>query len=485
MHSSSVPNSESLYQPLAPPSDSSRTSARWSRIWALRFLVASLAVLLLFAGGQAELAAQQAEEQPPYPNSVQPLNAGQLEQLVAPIALYPDALVAQILAASTYPTQVADADQWRQAQNYASPEEIAAGAGEQAWDPSVMALTAFPRVLAQMDQNLHWTSDLGNAYYNQPQDVLEAVQVMRRRAQEAGNLQSTPQEAVRYEQGYIELAPVSPQVVYVPAYNPWTVYGDPVSPYPGFSLLDAVGEFFSSSALHYGVGVAMAAFSHTPWGWLAWGLNWLTQAVLFNHSDYSSQSSTVTDWGFPHRGLHSYSGREGFARFGSRYAGMHGGESWRHTGSGGNPWHSFARNSMRSDGWSAHSSRGFESFHSTPATAGGYGPRQGTRVQGRATYASNFYHSPAGDFRRGGFGNRSYSPFSGRNYGSSGKTAHSSGFHFSNVGRKRSSGGRSWGGFHSGGGRAPKSFGGGRSFGGGHSHWGGHSGGHGSSKRRR
>src|ERR1035438_5052676 len=140
----------------------------------------------------------------------QPLNTQDLEQLVAPIALYPDTLVAQVLTASTYPQQVADADRWRRAQRYASSEQIAAGADAQPWDPSVKALTAFPQVLAQMDYNLQWATELGNAYYNQPQDLLAAVQVMRQRAQEAGNLQSTPQQAVNYNQGNIELAPVNP-----------------------------------------------------------------------------------------------------------------------------------------------------------------------------------------------------------------------------------------------------------------------------------
>src|ERR1700678_273968 len=150
------------------------------------------------------------------------LNTEQLEQLVAPIALYPDTLVAQVLAAATYPAQVVDADHWRQAQEYAAPDQIAAGANMQSWDPSLKALTAFPKLLAEMDQNLRWTIALGNAYYNQPQDVLDVVQVMRQRAQAAGNLASTPQESVSYDQGYIQVAPVNPQVVYLPAYDPWT-----------------------------------------------------------------------------------------------------------------------------------------------------------------------------------------------------------------------------------------------------------------------
>ena len=125
-------------------------------------------------------------------NPVQPLGAGQLEQLVVPIALYPDALVAQVLTASTYPAQVADADRWRQAQGYAPPEQIAAGAAAQNWDPSVKALTAVPQVLAEMDRNTRWTTDLGNAYYNQPQDVMQAIQVMRQRAQSAGIYRTHP-----------------------------------------------------------------------------------------------------------------------------------------------------------------------------------------------------------------------------------------------------------------------------------------------------
>ncbi len=246
--------------------------------------------------------AQPAYPQQPAYGQTQALSADQLQQLVAPIALYPDQLIALILAASTYPAQVADADGWRQSQSYASPDQIAAGANLQNWDPSVKALMAFPQVLSELDANLAWTTALGNAYYNQPQDVLQTVQVMRQRAQAAGSLQSTPQQLVSYNQGYIQVVPANPQVVYVPAYNPWTVYGQPVSPYPGFSLFGALGSFLNSSTLRFGLGMAMSAFSHTPWGWVGWGLNWLTQNVLFNQSNYASNSSTVADWGLPHGG---------------------------------------------------------------------------------------------------------------------------------------------------------------------------------------
>ncbi len=188
------------------------------------------------------------QDQSQAPATAQALSAQDLEQLLAPIALYPDSLLAQILAASTYPAQVAVADQWLQqmrAQGYSSPDQIAAGANAQTnWDPSIKALTAFPDVLDLMNHDLEWTTNLGNAYYNQPQDVMQTVQVLRDRAEQAGNLQSTPQEEVNDDQGYVELQPTNPEVVYVPTYDPWDVYGEPIAPYPGFSFFGGLGDFF-------------------------------------------------------------------------------------------------------------------------------------------------------------------------------------------------------------------------------------------------
>ena len=238
---------------------------------------------------------QQAGEQAP---PAQAFAAQQLEQLVAPIALYPDNLVAQILAAATYPAQVIAADNWLHGQGNVSPDQIAYGADAQTnWDPSVKGLTAFPQVLDLMNHDLRWTTDLGNAYYNQPQDVLQTIQVMRQRAEDAGTLESTPQEQVSYNQGYIQVAPVNPQVVYVPAYNPWGVYGQPVSPYPGFSLVGALQSFAGSGFVRFGLGVALSAFSHTPFGWAGWALNWLTSSIFFHQSPYSSHSTSVAHWG--------------------------------------------------------------------------------------------------------------------------------------------------------------------------------------------
>lgn len=451
--------------------------------------------------------------QQPYPDAAaparQPLDAGQLEQLVAPIALYPDALVAQVLAASTYPQQVADADRWRQAQGYAAPDEIASAADAQGWDPSVKALTAFPQVLAQMDRNLQWTADLGNAYYNQPQDVLEAVQVMRRRAQTAGTLRSTPQEVVRYDQGDIVLAPPTPQMVYVPTYNPWTAYGAPVSPYPGFSLLGAIANVAGVLPLRFGLGIAMSSFTQ-PWGWLAWGLDWLGHALLFNHSDYYSHSNTVADWGFSHRGFYAYRGRGGFGYGGRDFARMRGGEEWHRGGFNSGAWHGFNRGPQRPmEHWGDRSTRGFASNRGFDGTRGfesrrGFetsrdyqwfrnersgGARPMERMpESRGAYRPEFnrgasgfsrsesYRASVGNFPRSEFREPGSLSQSNGMSGSGGSHLFGGGHshdNFASIGHSHAN----FGGGHSffSGGHAPKNFGGGHGFGGGKSFGGGHS----------
>jgi len=158
-------------------------------------LILLLCCLLVRFTAQAESFGPtgQSNEQPPAP--VQH-SAQELQQLVAPIALYPDALVAQILAASTYPTEIVEADRWMQSHSKLEGEELAKEVDKQAWDPSVKALAQFPSVLENMDKNLSWTSSLGDAYANQQQDVTDAVQTMRQQAHKAGHLNSNEQEKV-------------------------------------------------------------------------------------------------------------------------------------------------------------------------------------------------------------------------------------------------------------------------------------------------
>src|SRR5579862_6559296 len=162
-----------------------------------------------------------------------PKSPAELDQMVAPIALYPDELVAQILAASTYPDQVVEADRWVDAHPDLKGKALGDAADQQPWDNSVKALTAFPSVLANMDKNLSWTSSLGEAYVNQQQDVMNAVQRMRDRAEKAGNLKSTSQEKVSKQGKTIVIEPADPEVVYVPEYDPWLIYGDPIGIWPG------------------------------------------------------------------------------------------------------------------------------------------------------------------------------------------------------------------------------------------------------------
>ena len=151
--------------------------------------------------------------QEPVAYEVPPPPGAQLDQLVAPIALYPDALVAQILAASTYPDEIRDAASWMR-QNAGLPrQELAQAVDQRAWDPSVKALTQFPAVLNNMEQNFSWTSALGEAYRSEPGTVMDAVQVMRRRAEAAGQLRSTPQQTVATDGGTITIQPANPSVV--------------------------------------------------------------------------------------------------------------------------------------------------------------------------------------------------------------------------------------------------------------------------------
>src|SRR3984893_15337419 len=183
--------------------------------------------------------ASQSSDQAPAPQSSQesaPVNQTpeQLQQLVAPIALYPDALVAQILAASTYPTQIVEAERWLTGHSHLKGEDLAKQVDKQNWDPSVKAMAQFPSVLENMDKNLSWTSSLGEAYVGQPQDVTDAVQTLREDARKDGHLDSNEQEKVTTQGNTIVIEPATPEVVYVPAYDPWLVYGAPIVAYPGW-----------------------------------------------------------------------------------------------------------------------------------------------------------------------------------------------------------------------------------------------------------
>jgi hypothetical protein len=400
-------------------------------------------------------------QQPQQP--AQPFVAEQLEQLVAPIALYPDTLVAQILAASTYPAQVASADNWLRSLGYSSPDQMAYAVDAQTnWDPSVKALTAFPQVLNMMNQDLRWTTDLGNAYYNQPQDVLQTIQVMRQRSQDAGTLQNTPQEEVSNNQGYIQLAPADPQVVYVPAYNPWTAYGQPVSPYPGFSFTGALGGIgsFLGNGMRFGAGIGMAAFSHTPFGWAGWALNWLASSILFHQTPYYSHSTTVAHWGNPRGG--SYGTRMGgINRTPNGYS--HPGQGYNRLGNGyGQP--GFTRPPVRTQENYAYNhpveapNRAYGSSYVRPAVRDYTYNRpqqqlaQPTRPQAYAARPSapfagqqQVYRAPASSYQRNDYGQRSYAD---RSYANQGSYSGGRGYEEAYARQEKSGGSHMFGGGH-------------------------------------
>jgi Protein of unknown function (DUF3300) len=213
----------------------------------------------------------------------------ELDRLVAPVALYPDALAAQVLAASTYPVEVVEADRWMHEHSGLDEPARARAVNLQSWDPSVKALTEVPAVLAMMDTNLTWTSALGEAYLGEPQRVLDAVQVMRRRAQLAGNLQSTPEETVSDEEQEILIEPADPQVVYVPEYDPWIVYGAPLVTYPGW--VEMPGLFTDGYGIDFGLGIPIGYFGVFPWAWSDWGADWRGHRLRFHQHPYASSGS--------------------------------------------------------------------------------------------------------------------------------------------------------------------------------------------------
>ena len=214
----------------------------------------------------------------------------QLQQLVAPIALYPDSLVAQILAASTFPEQIVEADRWVQEHPDLKGDALGQAVDQQPWDPSVKALTAFPSVLGNMDKNLSWTSSLGDAYYNQQQDVMDAIQVMRQRAEKAGDLKTTPQQVVTTQDSTISVQPANPEVVYVPAYDPWMAYGDPIMAWPGWYPYP--GIWYGGPYLSFGMGFGIGFFGGFGWGWNHWGFNWDNRYATFGGGRYYSRSNT-------------------------------------------------------------------------------------------------------------------------------------------------------------------------------------------------
>jgi hypothetical protein len=350
---------------------------KWSKR-SLAFLVFSSIMAGAGAGGSAA-EVDQSTAQPADPAgspTVEPTaqtpqqSPEALDQILAPIALYPDPLIAQILAAAIYPTEIVEADRWMQQGSSLDEAAFGEAVDQQAWDPSVKALTQFPSILANMDKNLSWTSALGEAYANQPQAVLDAIQVLRKRAEEAGTLKSSPQETVTTAGQTIVIEPSSPEFVYLPEYDPWLVYGAPVDaypnwdPYPGL-FLDGPGDWFD-------LGVGIGVFGGFAWGWNHWRADWHAGRLVYHQQPYVAHRPTFG------RGDNPYRGHEDFASAG----GIH--VIAPHAGLG-----------YRADGF-----RGFD--HAGVARSYPFRERIGGSVPAGRFHAAGGFH--AGGFHGGGGG---------------------------------------------------------------------------------
>lgn len=321
----------------------------------------------------------------------------ELQQLVAPIALYPDALVSQIFAGATYPTEIVESDRWMQAHPNLKGKDLASAVDQQSWDPSIKALSQFPAVLANMDKNLSWTSALGEAYINQQESVMDAVQVMRARANSAGNLKSNDQVKVVTESQTIIVEPAEPEVVYVPAYDPWIVYGAPVVVWPGWYPYP--GLYVAGPGVSFGVGFAVGLFAGFAWGSHGWGCDWGHRTVVFNHNTFISNSKTF------------YGGHQGFHDFGAArgYEGIHNSDAGRgfHSPGAERGFEGSRGGDIRGDGvHGGAAERGPSESHAEAGTHSGAfgGYDHGGTARSYSDRGNSSMHS--GGFHSGGFGGR-------------------------------------------------------------------------------
>ena len=252
-----------------------------------RKLIALMCMALIVPGETARLWAQDAGQQQAN------ISAEQLDSLVAPIALYSDPLLAQTLAASTYPLEIIQLQQWLEKNKGLKDKALADAVQKQDWDASVQAMAAFPELVKQLADNIKWTTDLGNAFLAQQSDVMDAVQRMRVKAKDNGNLKSSEQQKVETKvvesKSVVVIEPSSPDVIYVPSYNPTVVYGAPAYPYPPIAY-PPPGYYAAGMALSFGVGIAMGAAWGGCCGWNAgWGGN--NNIYVNNNNNFVNNSN--------------------------------------------------------------------------------------------------------------------------------------------------------------------------------------------------
>src|SRR5438270_9036557 len=262
----------------------------------------------------------------PAPEAAPKIPNDQLDSLVATIALYPDELLAQILAASTYPLEIIQLEQWLKRNPNLKDKALADGVAKQPWDPSVQAMAVFPAVVTRLSANVGWTTNLGNACLAQQQDAMDAVQRMRAKAQSKGTLKTTEQQKVDTEtveggEEAIVIEPANPQFVYVPSYDPAVVYGPPGDyPYPAYYY----PGYVPGAGLAFGTGLILGAVWANNWGNCNWGHSDITinNNNNFNRNNINNinrgQQSEKWQHNAQHRGGAPYGDRNTASKYGGR-----------------------------------------------------------------------------------------------------------------------------------------------------------------------
>jgi hypothetical protein len=420
----------------------------------IRSMVALICALLLvpgdltiYAQSSPQDASQEQAAAPKIPND-------QLDSLVAPIALYPDPLLAQVLVASTYPLELIQLQQWLPKHKDLKDKALVAAVEKEDWDPSIQAMAPLPDVVKQLAENIKWTTDLGNAFLAQQSDVMDAVQRMRMKAKDAGNLKTTEQQKVETKtiesKTVVVIEQAQPQVIYVPSYNPTVVYGPPVYPYPPI-VYPPAGAVVAGMAISFGIGMAMGAAWGGGWGYNSgWG--------------HSNNNITINN----NNNFVNNSNRNNVNRPSQRPAGG-GGNNWQHNPQhrGGAPYSN--RATATKYGGSARGDSIATRQASARQNGGQFGGRQqagtmdrggGGRQQAGGMDRGGGNRPQAGTMNRGGggadrIGNRSVpsggssrgGAFGGGGGGYSGSTARASGSRgASSMGSRGGGGGGSRGG---------------------------------------
>ena len=417
------------------------------------------------------------------PAQVQKISPEQLDSLVAPIALYPDPLLAQTLAASTYPLEVIQLQQWLEKNKTLKDKALADAVAKESWDPSVQAMAGLPDVVNRLANDIQWTTDLGNAFLAQQSDVMDAVQRMRKKAQDKGNLKSTEQQKVETKvvesKTVIVVEQANPQVVYVPTYDPVIIYGPPVYPYPPIYYPPA-WYYPAGLAISFGVGIAMGAF----WGggWCCgcgWGGNNITinRNNNFNRNANINRPSQLPSGGNRGNGNLGDRGNGNRGNAGNRPSQLPangGGDRWQHNPQhrGGAPYRdratadrfggttrgdslanrqASARQQLGRQGGTLASYRGGAGLNNRSASPSVGNNARGSSLGNNRTSAGGTDRIGSRDLSRSGGGNRD--AFGGSSRGYNGSSARSSSSRGSSSMSSRGGGGFSRGGGGGGGAR--------------------------------